>query len=319
MFNFKVNKIVLLVLLLVSVLIFAGCEDKLVNLTIKIEGSSNATIKVSRDGQEMVKTGSIVVFSNIPSGEYTLEVSKVGYVNEKRTVVLQEDTIKTIKLMFASKAVEEYGVSESKATKAKIKKSKSKEPNFREVYWGMSKEEVKKIENKKAKVDTVYKGKEVVGYDINVNKKPMTLYYYFINDKLLEAMYNIYYEDFMSATMNSLTPSLNKKYGKFTNREEIWINPKYRGVDGGILLALPKGHVALVLEWDNEKTRNKDLKITTTESKDFNSDRIQYQVHYESLSLKHLIEELEAKNEQKEEELKQQKEQKKQQEVNQNF
>ncbi len=96
------RRMLMLVILLIGVLVFAGCnKEELSNLTVKIsDGNGNAVVakaNITREGKTLSDEGEIVQFKEIPIGEYKLEVEAEGYEVYEGNIVLKEaDEIKEV-------------------------------------------------------------------------------------------------------------------------------------------------------------------------------------------------------------------------------
>jgi hypothetical protein len=130
--------------------------------------------------------------------------------------------------------------------------------HFRNTSWGMSEEQVKKIEKSKFEgrklmddglLLLVYKGKQA-GYDCSIG-------YGFAEDRLVEASYrfliehtnhNLYIDDY-----NNVLAQLKEKYGT-PYEKTIWNNSFYKDDPDALGLALSMGHVTLGAMWNLSET-----------------------------------------------------------------
>jgi hypothetical protein len=109
-----------------------------------------------------------------------------------------------------------------------------RKPNFREASWGMSKEEVIKIEGEEPidKVDDPA-GLDVIGYEGKAGNLECFFIYAFAEDKLVQGKYmfkpehsnkNLFIVDF-----ENVKSSLTEKYGKPINDLTVWNNENSPG------------------------------------------------------------------------------------------
>ena len=140
-------------------------------------------------------------------------------------------------------------------------KDKQKDTNvydFRKAKWGVSIEEVKRIETSKLLTDTPIDGELM--YEGKVAGMKCTIHYKFIDGILTSAGYflherhsshNLYVKDYYK-----ITKLLDKKYGK-SEEERVWQNPQsvYREVahrDDGMAIAI--GDLVIRNQWEATNT-----------------------------------------------------------------
>lgn len=141
--------------------------------------------------------------------------------------------------------------------------------DFRNVYWGMSVEEVKKSENSKPD----YEEKNIVGYKSVINGKNVLLGYFFSDGKLYMARY-VLDETFSNSTdyyysfYVPIKQFLIDKYGNPPEDRHLWKNNTYKNNSEHFGLALSLGHYAEYAKWETAKTTiteyiaGNNLKIT---------------------------------------------------------
>ena len=126
--------------------------------------------------------------------------------------------------------------------------------DFRQVNWGITKQQTMSIENSQLILDD----NDVIFYKTNILNKDCILSYEFHEDKLINAMYqfkiqhkdkNQYITDFLT-----IRDSLIQKYGQPTNSEIIWLNNLYRNEPENLGLAISMGHVKYKTHWENNIT-----------------------------------------------------------------
>lgn len=126
---------------------------------------------------------------------------------------------------------------------------------FRNTFWGMSKEEVKKGETASI-IDE--NEKSILYGEVEVANKTAELLYNFTDDKLSDAIYifdiehtnyNLYIEDY-----NLLLSKLSKKYGEPDYNEEIWSNDLFKDDESDWGLAVSVGDLSYQALWKNNDT-----------------------------------------------------------------
>jgi len=130
----------------------------------------------------------------------------------------------------------------------------SAQTNFRNTTWGMSKQEVKSVENiellKEIDNALVYKT-EIAGFQCYV-------YYIFINDQLSRAKYYLLeshtnMNDHIS-DYKKLKKLLTKKYGSPVESEQIWRDDLYKGDYNDWGMAISVGDMMYYSEWEIPET-----------------------------------------------------------------
>ncbi len=126
--------------------------------------------------------------------------------------------------------------------------------DLRNVKWGMNKEEVVKSEDKKPE----FEKEDFVGYDETIDRKPVKLGYYFIDNKLCRAVYlltsnhtnkNDYitdYDDFKNL--------LTEKYGKPKEDKTVWKHNLYKNDPQNWGLAVTMGSLVKITKWETKDT-----------------------------------------------------------------
>lgn len=130
-------------------------------------------------------------------------------------------------------------------------------PDFRNVTWGMSQEEVMNAETvgepKEQDADALLYG------DITIDSKECELLYSFKSDHLVGSAYffknehtnlNDYIDDFQS--IKSL---LNKKYGESVSDDVIWKNDLFKDNYQSWGTAISMDHLVYRTEWQTERTK----------------------------------------------------------------
>lgn len=138
----------------------------------------------------------------------------------------------------------------------------SSKKNFRMTHWGMSKEQVKKVESsefiKEQKGLRVVKGLILLIYKDNIAGLDCFIAYYFAENKLTRGRYlfkkkhsnkNLYISDF-----NNVKKQLTNKYGKPKYDNLIWINDLYKDDPSRYGMAVSKGDLKYVAKWDLQET-----------------------------------------------------------------
>jgi len=126
--------------------------------------------------------------------------------------------------------------------------------DFREAEWGMSKEQVKKLE----KSDPLFLQNETLTFKGKVANSAVHIIYEFADNQLKKGTYkfttnrvnpNVYLQDY--AKVNEF---LELKYGKPEYNKETWHNDVYKEKRGYHGLAIANGHLRLESSWESDKT-----------------------------------------------------------------
>ena len=129
------------------------------------------------------------------------------------------------------------------------------EPDFRNVNWGMTIDEVKQKET----LDLILEENGALMYKTSLAGMDCYLLYDFINQKLCSAMYSIdkehinenqYIEDFLK-----LKNLLIRKYGPPDKDEEIWKRSLYKSDPNYQGFAVSIGDLILASTWETNKTK----------------------------------------------------------------
>lgn len=129
-----------------------------------------------------------------------------------------------------------------------------KSPTFRNTTWGMSKEEVLKVEN--AELGT--QDDNTLLYAYKIDGLDSFLFYNFIDDKLFKSGYMINIErtnptDFIT-DYKKLKDGLLKKYGQPTSDEEVWKDDQYKDRPNEWGMAVLTGDLIYKAIWGTEDT-----------------------------------------------------------------
>lgn len=128
-------------------------------------------------------------------------------------------------------------------------------PDFRNVNWGMTPEEVQQKEN----LDLIIEDTETLMYRTSLASIDCYLFYGFTDKKLCSAMYsmdkdhvnqNQYVEDFLK-----LKNLLIQKYGSPIRDEEIWRRSLYKDNPEQKGLAISIGDLILASTWETTRTK----------------------------------------------------------------
>ena len=126
--------------------------------------------------------------------------------------------------------------------------------DFRNVSWGMSKEQVKQNES----LDLAREQENDLVYMTSIGSIDCLLFYYFVDDHLYSAIYwvvedhateNQYIDDY-----KRLKNMLTEKYGNPVIDEEIWRRSLYKNCPDDKGLAASIGDLTLLAEWETENT-----------------------------------------------------------------
>lgn len=126
--------------------------------------------------------------------------------------------------------------------------------DFREAEWGMSKEQVKKLE----KTEPLFLQNDTLTFKGKVANSAVHIIYEFIDNQLKKGTYkftarrvnpNVYLQDY--AKINEF---IELKYGKPEYNKEIWNNELYKEKRGYHGLAIANGHLRLESSWESDTT-----------------------------------------------------------------
>ena len=163
--------------------------------------------------------------------------------------------------------------------------------DFRDIRWGMTKEEVKKSETlellnelklEAAEVQSYGFDKTIIYYDETAKAQ---IHYAFLNDRLTSVLklFVGQYEDktLYIETYEMYKVILTKKYGSTIDDEEIWRNDINKGKYAS---ALDAGDLVFHASWENTRTR-----IDLCLSKNYNANRVNLMVIYGSRNVVHIV------------------------------
>ncbi len=168
----------------------------------------------------------------------------------------------------------------------------SSQTDFRDTKWGMSKEEIRKIE--KAKL--IKEEGNLMFYEGQVGGKICLIVYIFVQDKLVRSKYmvtekhtnqNDYISDY-----KSLKELLTQKYGKPTEDDEFWKNDLYKDDYSQWGFAVSLGHHSYYTIWETPSTKIFD-------SLTGDNYRITLQIEYVSKQFKDLEKKVKEEEEKK--------------------
>jgi len=134
-------------------------------------------------------------------------------------------------------------------------KSENDATDFRKAKWGISKDEVKRLE----KIEIIAESEEVLGYLGEVAGLKTLVIFEFGEDKLVSGYYFI--EEKHTAKMNYIIDHnrirelLIKKYGPPIHEYEKWIDNFYKDRRDKWGQAISEGHLMLGAEWETETTK----------------------------------------------------------------
>jgi len=163
-------------------------------------------------------------------------------------------------------------ISDKPDTKVASKKATSKglvpeeelssKRHFRKTYWGMSKEQIKKVESsefiKEEKGGGAFKGLNMLIYKDNIVSLDCFIVYYLAENQLTRGRYlfieehsneNLYISDF-----KDIKNQLTQKYGKPKRDDVIWLNDLYKDDPSDYGMAISVGHLRYLAEWDLPET-----------------------------------------------------------------
>lgn len=128
-------------------------------------------------------------------------------------------------------------------------------PDFRNVKWGMTREEVKVREDAELIADI----DEGLMYSTELTTLDMFLCYYFDNEgRLYQAIYGPNYEhsndNLYITDYEGLKENLSKMYGKPDNDRDIWVNSLFQGDPEYYGLAISTGDYTRIAQWKTGKT-----------------------------------------------------------------
>jgi len=126
--------------------------------------------------------------------------------------------------------------------------------DFRKTNWGMSKEQVKTMEDKKPD----FEADTWLGYFVTISGKDFRCFYSFLEDKLYKSGYsftgkhtnkNHYITDY-----KNLKESLTKKYGKPKTDIVLWENDLFKNNKEKWGTAISIGHLLYRATWETPTT-----------------------------------------------------------------
>ena len=129
--------------------------------------------------------------------------------------------------------------------------------DFRKVRWGMSKDEVKTVEDKDDNIPFLI-DEDTIAYNDRILGKNVRLVYYFNEDKLFASAYllsekyinkNKFVDDY-----DEIVSSLKLKYGKPKEEITSWSNDFYNSDYTKRGMAYSMGHVKTITMWGNGAT-----------------------------------------------------------------
>jgi hypothetical protein len=140
------------------------------------------------------------------------------------------------------------------ATQAKEQEVDDPGPfDFRKVRWGMSKDDVMKRETSKP----FEENEDAICYHDEILGHKSDLCYYFTNGKLYRAIYSLDNSQYSNNNRyvdayTEIVTSLTGKYGKPTNKRDVWSNNLFKGDYQRRGMAYSADHVASGAEWDRD-------------------------------------------------------------------
>jgi hypothetical protein len=130
--------------------------------------------------------------------------------------------------------------------------------DFRNVDWGMTKEEVSMTEDAKPLKAWGKIPNNILCYDINLFNYRASLKYNFINGVLTDASYGFIIPKSKGQTKTGLYFDLKKalieKYGQPTQDNEVWANETYKNQPNSLEKHVSYGHVSLLGLWIFDQT-----------------------------------------------------------------
>ena len=128
--------------------------------------------------------------------------------------------------------------------------------DFRKTNWGMSKEQVKEIEDKKPD----FEDDATLGYDVKIGGDDFACMYSFLQNKLYNSGYvftgkhtnkNLYINDY-----KKLKETLTKKYGEpIKDIPGVWKNDLYKSDKQNWGMAVSVGHLVYGTSWETSTTK----------------------------------------------------------------
>lgn len=127
-------------------------------------------------------------------------------------------------------------------------------PPFRNIQWGMSMEEVKKVETSKL----LEEKPDLMNYQDSVNGLDTWVLYIFVDNRLVRAGYYFIERhsnktDYIS-DYKTLDKSLTQKYGRPVHEDTIWKNDLYQDDPEDWGMALSVGHLVMLEKWETLET-----------------------------------------------------------------
>ncbi len=144
---------------------------------------------------------------------------------------------------------------EEKITQETVTKPiETKSGDFRSAKWGMSKEQVKKLES----LPSIGENKNLLGYKGKIANLDCQIAFQFINDTLYSAAYvitenHINNNDYIS-DFKKLKELLTEKYGQPKLDKMIWKGSLYKGDESRYGMAVVTGNLVYVADWKTETT-----------------------------------------------------------------
>jgi len=126
---------------------------------------------------------------------------------------------------------------------------------FRKVPWGLSKEDVKKIENK----EVAYENDKALWYSTSLAGLKCSAIYVFAADKFIRGRYyideshsnnNDYIDDY-----DKLKQLLKEKYGEPLEDKQIWKDDLYKNDYSEWGIAVASGKMFYYATWENEDSK----------------------------------------------------------------
>ncbi|MBT3354173.1 MAG: hypothetical protein HN402_04595 [Candidatus Scalindua sp.] len=161
--------------------------------------------------------------------------------------------------------------------------------DFRNIRWGMTKEEVKKRETLKLIKELKLEAADIqpCGFDKIISYydeiAKTQIHYAFLNDRLtnvLKLFVDQYEDKALYIELYEIYKAiLTNKYGATIDDEEIWLNDI---CNGEYVSALDAGDLVFHASWENSRSR-----IDLCLSKNHNADRVAFMIIYGGKSLNH--------------------------------
>lgn len=165
--------------------------------------------------------------------------------------------------------------------------------DFREVNWGMSKEEVIQKEGKPIVTDG-----SVIVYKVSLFGSDFELVYQFHKNKLTTAIYSSI-ENYLSnygqyiSDYNSINNKLKQKYGVPEAEEKLYQNKAYKNT--GDALNLQLGYLRMISTWETERTNISHLLMNSGDLGEYGELIIDHALFYKSVEYKYLVKQAEEK------------------------